>query len=61
MDTSKLNRRYHLHRKLRRLKIRFSANLKTIYYPVNVDIDNKDIRELQTAYNYNIQLEIPIE
>lgn len=58
MDTSKLNRRYYLHRKLRRNKIRFSAQLKTIFYPVLDELTNKDIQELQTAYNYTVQLEI---
>lgn len=58
MDTSKLNRRYYLHRKLRRNKIRFSAHLKTIFYPVLDEVTNKDIQELQTAYNYTVQLEI---
>lgn len=58
MDTAQLNRRYYLHRKLRRSKIRFSAHLKTIFYPVLDEVTNKDIQELQTAYNYTVQLEI---
>lgn len=58
MGTSKLNRRYYLHRKLRKSKIRFSPHLKTIFFPVNDEMDNKVIQELQTAYNYTVQLEI---
>ena len=58
MDTSKLNRRYYLHRKLKKSKIRFSPHLKTIFYPVNDEMDNKDIQELQTTYKYTVQLEI---
>jgi hypothetical protein len=58
MGTSKLNRRYYLHRKLKKSKIRFSPHLKTIFYPVNDEMDNKYIQELQTTYDYLVQLEI---
>ncbi|OXE99993.1 hypothetical protein BC749_108174 [Flavobacterium araucananum] len=56
--TSRENRRYRLHQKLRRANVRFSSNLKTVFVPFDNDLQNRDIKELQNEYNYQIQLEI---
>lgn len=56
--TSKDNRRYRLHQKLRKAEIRFSSSSKTVFVPFDNDLQNKDVKELQNEYNYQIQLEI---
>lgn len=56
--TSKRNRRYRLHQKLRRAGLRYSAMLRTIYVPWNFEIDNADLKELQNDFSYQIQFEI---
>ena len=56
--TAKENRRYRLHQKLRKAGVRFSSNIKTVFVPYNDDLQNKDIKELQKIYNYQIQFEI---
>ena len=56
--TAKENRRYRLHQKLRKVGVRFSANIKNVFVPYNDDLQNKDIKELQKIYNYQIQFEI---
>lgn len=56
--TSKENRRYRLHQKLRKAGVRFNSNIHTVYVPYDDDLQNKDIIELQKKYNYQIQLEI---
>ena len=61
MRSPKENRRYHLHRKLRKQKVRFLSVLKTIFFPVNEELENKTVLELQQNYNYTIQLIIPNE
>lgn len=60
MDTSKLNRRYHLHRKLKKQNISISIKSKTIFQDVDQEINSKDVQELVQVYNYQIQLQIPI-
>ena len=61
MRSSIENRRYHLHRKLRKQKVLFSEISKTIFFPVNQNLDNATITELTKNYNYTIQLIIPNE
>lgn len=56
--TSKDNRRYRLHQKLRKADVRFSSNSKTVFLPFDSDLQNRDIKELQNEYNYQIQMEI---
>jgi hypothetical protein len=56
--TSKDNRRYRLHQKLRKAAVRFSSNSKTVFLPFDSDLQNRDIKELQNEYNYQIQMEI---
>ncbi len=56
--TAKENRRYRLHQKLRKAGVRFSANIKTVFVPYDDDLQNRDIKELQKIYNYQIQFEI---
>lgn len=56
--TSKENRRYRLHQKLKKANVRFSSNSKTVFVPFDYELQNKDIKELQNEYNYQIQLEI---
>lgn len=56
--TSKRNRRYRLHQKLRRAGLRYSATLRTIYVPWNFEIENADLKELQDDFSYQIQFEI---
>lgn len=56
--TSKENRRYRLHQKLRKAGVRFNPSIKTVFVPHDDDLLNKDIKELQKIYNYQIQLEI---
>lgn len=58
LRTSKDNRRYRLHLKLRKADVRFSSNLKTVFLPFDDDLQNRDVKELQIEYNYQIQLEI---
>jgi hypothetical protein len=53
-------RKYRLHQKIKKL-YRYQSSTKTIFVPYNEDLRNKDIIELQTKYNYQIQLEIPTE
>lgn len=56
--TAKENRRYRLHQKIGKVGVRYNSNLKTIYFPFDDDLQNKDILELQKNFNYQIQLEI---
>lgn len=56
--TSKRNRRYRLHQKLRRAGLRYSAMLRTVYVPWNFEIENADLKELQDDFSYQIQFEI---
>lgn len=56
--TAKENRRYRLHQKLRKAGVRFSSNIKTVFVPYDDDLQNRDIKELQKIYNYQIQFEI---
>ena len=56
--TSKRNRRYRLHQKLRRAGLRYSAMLRTVYVPWNFEIENADLKELQNDFSYQIQFEI---
>ena len=56
--TTKRNRRYRLHQKLRRAGLRYSATIRTIYVPWNFEIENADLKELQKDFSYQIQFEI---
>ena len=56
--TSKRNRRYRLHQKIRRAGLRYSATLRTVYVPWNFEIGNADLKELQNDFSYQIQFEI---
>jgi len=56
--TSRDNRRYRLHQKLRKADVRFRCSSKTVFVPFDYDLQNRDIKELQNEYNYQIQLEI---
>lgn len=56
--TQKINRRYRLHQKLRRVGLRYNATLRTIYVPWNFEMENADLKELQNDYSYQIQFEI---
>mgnify|MGYP007094616139 FL=1 len=56
--TTKRNRRYRLHQKLRRAGLRYSATLRTVYVPWNFEIENADLKELQDDFSYQIQFEI---
>ena len=56
--TSKRNRRYRLHQKIRRAGLRYSATIRTIYVPWNFEIENADLKELQKDFSYQIQFEI---
>lgn len=58
IQTSKRNRRYRLHQKLRRAGLRYSAMLRTVYVPWNFEIENADLKELQDDFSYQIQFEI---
>jgi hypothetical protein len=58
MRTSKQNRRYRLHQKLAKQGIRYSSNAKNIYVPYDFDTENKDLKELQKDFKYQIQFEI---
>lgn len=56
--TTKRNRRYRLHQKLRRAGFRYSATLRTVYVQWNFEIENADLKELQNDFSYQIQFEI---
>jgi hypothetical protein len=56
--TAKMNRRYRLHQKLLKAGVKYSSNLKTIYVPWDFEMENKDLKELQTDFSYQIQFEI---
>jgi hypothetical protein len=56
--TAKVNRRYRLHQKLIKAGLKYNSNLKTIYLPWDFEMENKDLKELQKEYSYQIQLEI---
>lgn len=58
--TSVANRRFHLHRKLKKKNIRFNPGKKTVFVAPGIEIENNDILELQNKYNYQIQTEIPL-
>lgn len=60
MKTRLVNRKYHLHRKLRKANVSFCTKHKTIYLPVYAEIISSDIQELTKNYNYQIQLQIPL-
>lgn len=55
---AKANRRYRLHQKLIKAGVKYNPNLKTIYLPWDFEMENKDLKELQKEYSYQIQLEI---
>ncbi|MBL7868853.1 MAG: hypothetical protein JNM71_12635 [Flavobacterium lindanitolerans] len=57
MTQKEKNRRYKLHQKIK-AKYRYEAQKKTVYVPHDDDLDNKDLKELTTKFNYNIQFEI---
>lgn len=56
--TKKINRRYRLHQKLRKVGLRYSIAHRTIYVPWNFEIENADLKELQNDFSYQIQFEI---
>jgi len=56
--TSKINRRYRLHQKLKRAGLKYSAMLRTIYVPWDFEMENDDLKELQNDFSYQIQFEI---
>jgi hypothetical protein len=58
VQIAKSNRKYRLHQKLKKAGVRYNPNLKTIYVPWNFEMENKDLKELQNNYCYQIQLEI---
>jgi hypothetical protein len=58
IDKKKLYRKYRLHQKIKGL-YRFKPSCKIIFVPFDDDLQNKYLNELQTSYNYQIQLEIP--
>ena len=47
-----------LHQKLIKAGVKYNPNLKTIYVPWDYAIENKDLKELQNNFSYQIQLEI---
>lgn len=58
MRTSNENRRYRLHQKLKKAGVRFDSDIKTVYVPYDDALQNKDMKELQNKFNYQIQFEI---
>ena len=58
LRTTKTNRRYRLHQKLIKAGVKYNPNLKTIYVPWDYESENKDLKELQNNFSYQIQLEI---
>ena len=58
LRTTKTNRKYRLHQKLIKAGVKYNPNLKTIYVPWDYAIENKDLKELQNNFSYQIQLEI---
>jgi hypothetical protein len=56
MVTTKLNRKYYLHRKLRKSKIRYNSNLKTIYIISDYNLHQSNaVLCLKNEFNYTIQ------
>lgn len=58
MITKAQKRRYHLHRKLKKKQIKYSALKRTIYFPhdkIEQDINTVELRDI---FHYAIQLEI---
>lgn len=53
------NRKYYLHRCLKKGKVRMLRNCKTIFCSDDAQLDNKHIIALQNEFNYQVQMEIP--
>lgn len=51
----KNNRKYRLHQKLKKKLIKYSSAKKTVFVPAGKEVDNSDVLELQSKFNYTIQ------
>ncbi len=52
------NRRYYLHRCIKKQGIRYSAPLKTIYCEWDKPLANNYVTELEQSFGYSIQTEL---
>ncbi|TSE02806.1 hypothetical protein [Aquimarina algiphila] len=58
MRTKRENRRYYLHRMIRKKGIRYSPTEHTVYWGWNHDMNDIHVAQLQQEYSYSIQTEI---
>ncbi len=58
MTKKLLNRRYYLHRKIKKKGIKYSPFLRTVYWSFSKPVDNNHVANLQREFNYSVQLEI---
>jgi hypothetical protein len=55
--TAKENRRYYLHRKLKKAGYQINVESRTIYIPFSLDIHApKDAIELRDTFHYSLQI-----
>lgn len=57
--TQKQNRRYYLHRRLKKNKINYSPFKKTVYVDSQKQAENQHIDFLRKEFDYSVQLQIP--
>jgi len=57
-QTKKNNRRYYLHRQIKKKGVRYNPALKTVYWPFNQPLNNSHVKTLQCDFDYSVQTEI---
>lgn len=57
--TPKLNRRYYLHKRVKKLGIRVAPTKNTLFVDHPDKAENKAVKELQDIYHYSVQTYIP--
>lgn len=58
MDSKQTNRRYYLHRMIKKEGISYNASNHTVYWPWDKVCDNKHVNQLRKEFDYNVQTEI---
>ena len=59
ISKSYINRKYYLHKCLRKLQLDYNSGTKTIFIPDNLDFTNYYVvADLVVSYNYSIQYTI---
>ena len=56
MRSTKLNRKYYLHSKIKKQGYSYNSYLKTIEIPHGTETVSKELTELNLIYGYNLQI-----